>query len=232
MALLDAVIAVGPLPPENAPKERKKRYSEVLSQALAQQVASGQRAAGFTGVRPLPGGPGERAFQGGLGPKKVDVSHADEQPGLKLAVSIKCITTRPYGKDLKNRFHDLCPEGITLHLRFPYAVVCALFCFPNMADEDTSPQRKVSTFQRARKLLATISGCLEYTDPGEKFENVTMVLFRPVMESGKVQRWVKLIDANTNQELSEADYFDMVRAIFNRRNPHASIGEETEEDSA
>lgn len=89
MALLDAVVAAGVLPAGDARKEDKKRYSEVLSQNLAQQVAAGLRSVGFSGVRPVPGGPGERAFQGGLGPKKVDVSYADEQHGLLLAVSIK-----------------------------------------------------------------------------------------------------------------------------------------------
>ncbi|MGC8638844.1 MAG: hypothetical protein ACP5XB_03070 [Isosphaeraceae bacterium] len=175
MGLLDAVVAAGFIG-----EPSKKRYSEVLSQKLAQEVAAGLRGIGFPNVKPLQGGAGEKAFQGGLGPKRVDVSYADERHGLILAVSIKTITSEPFGKNLKNRFYDLCLEGITLHLRFPYSVVCALFCFPNAANEDVTPSRKVSTFERARKLLATISGRQEYTDPGEKFENVTMMLFQPV----------------------------------------------------
>ncbi len=158
--------------------------------------------------------------------KKVDVSYADERNGLKLAVSIKTITSEPYGKNLKNRFYDLCPEGITLHLRFPYSVVCALFCFPKAADEDMTSGRKVSTFQRARKLLSTISGRREYTDPGEKFENVTMMLFQPVTIDTSRPPEVKLYDSMTNRELSEAEYFDMIRQIDNRRNPRAGIGDD------
>jgi hypothetical protein len=89
MSLLDAVIAAGVIPGNDVKKELKKRYSEVLSQRLAQEVAAGLRSIGFDGVKPIPGGPGEKAFQGGLGPKKVDVSYADERNGLKLAVSTK-----------------------------------------------------------------------------------------------------------------------------------------------
>jgi hypothetical protein len=48
----------------------------------------------------LPGGAREKAFQGGLGPKRVDVSYADERHGLILAVSIKTITSEPFGKNL------------------------------------------------------------------------------------------------------------------------------------
>jgi hypothetical protein len=226
MSLLDAVIAAGVIPGNAVEKHLKKRYSEELSRELAQEVAAGLRSIGFKGVKPVPGGPGEGAFQGGLGPKRVDVSCADERHGLKLAVSIKTITSEPYGKNLKNRFYDLCPEGITLHLRFPYSVVCALFCFPMAADIDTTSGRKVSTFQRARKLLSTISGRREYTDPGEKFENVTMMLFQPVTIDASQQPTVQLFDSVTNREMSEADYFDMIRQIYNRRNPHAGIGDD------
>ncbi|QDT53885.1 hypothetical protein Pan44_19110 [Caulifigura coniformis] len=225
MSLLDAVKDAGVLPIE-ALQSEKKRYSERLSAELARQMAAGLRQIGFDGTKPLPGGPGERAFQGGLGPKKVDVSYADEQHGLKLAVSIKTITSPPYGKNLKNRFYDLCPEGITLHLRFPYSVICALFCLPVAANQDTSAGRKVSTFERARKLLSTISGRREYTDPGEKFEDIAMLLFQPLTDDPATQPWVKVVDALTNREMTEAEYFESIRQIYNRRNPHAAIGED------
>lgn len=225
MSLLDAVKDAGTFPVD-AQQHDKKRYSEKLSAELARQVAAGLRDIGFEGTKPLPGGPGERAFQGGLGPKKVDVSYADEQHGLKLAVSIKTITAPPYGKNLKNRFYDLCPEGITLHLRFPYSVICALFCMPLAANEDHNATRKVSTFERARKLLATISGRQEYTDPGEKFENISMLLFQPVTGDAAIVPWVKVIDALTGRELSEAEYFENIRQIYNRRNPHAAVGDD------
>ena len=79
----DAAVSSFQIPPrvkqiiDATDDELKKRYSEVLSQKLAPEVAGGLRSIGFDGVKPVPGGPGKRAFQGGLGPKKVDVSYDD-----------------------------------------------------------------------------------------------------------------------------------------------------------
>ncbi|HEV3258770.1 MAG TPA: hypothetical protein VG013_18005 [Gemmataceae bacterium] len=225
MSLLDAVVAAGPIPAVSGPQSTKKRYSELLSRHLAVELAAGLRTAGFANVKPARGGPGEKAFQGGLGPKKVDVSYADERHGLLLAVSIKTIPSAPFGKNLKNRFSDLCTEAITLHMRFPYSVVCALFAFPATANEDLTPGRTLSTFGRATKLLATISGREEYTDPGEKFENVTMMLFQPVTADGAPLS-LRLLDSVTQREMTEQDYCLMLREIYNQRNPHAVLGEE------
>jgi len=87
----------------------------------------------------------------------------------------------------------------------------------------------VSTFQRARKLLSTISGREEYTDPGEKFENITLMLFQPVIEGGPTP-WVKLIDSVSQQEMTEVDYLQMLRELYNQRNPHDPVGEEDIEE--
>ena len=62
--------------------------------------------------------------------------------GLLLAVSIKTINVQPYGKNLKNRFGDLCTEAITLHMRFPYSVVGALFAMPEDANRDRTALSK------------------------------------------------------------------------------------------
>jgi hypothetical protein len=224
MTLLDAIVESGSPPAADAAQATKKRYSEVLSAKMAVAVSEGLRGAGFPRVNPVPGGPHEKAFQGGLGPKKVDVSYADEQHGLLLAVSIKSINSPLFGKNLKNRFGDLCTEAVTPHMRFPYSVVCGMFLFPAAADEDITPARPVSTFRRATKLFATISGREDHMDPAERFENFTMVLFQPVAP-GAPGPWLKLFDVVTEQQVAEPDYFLTLREIYNRRNPHAAIGE-------
>ena len=223
MSLVDAVRAAGEIPSDDVPQAEKKNYSESLSHYLSSQVADGLRTAGFPNVKPVHGGPGERAFQGGLGPKKVDVSYADERHGLLLAVSVKTINFAPFGKNLKNRFADLCTEAITLHMRFPYSVVCALFAFPIDAHEDVTEQRTASTFYRAMQLFATISGREEYTDPGEKFENISLMLFQP-MRNGGPEPSIKLFNTKDHLEMTEQGYFIMLRNIYNARNPHAVIG--------
>jgi hypothetical protein len=225
MSLLDAVVATGATPPDSAPQAEKKRYSERLSRHLADEVADGLRTVGFVAIKPVRGRPGEKEFQGGLGPKKVDVSYADDRHGLLLAVSIKSINFAPFGKNLKNRFGDLCTEAITLHMRFPYSVICMLFAMPMAADQDVTRGRLVSTFRRACKLFATISGRKQYTDPGEKFENVTMMLFQPLAKNGAPAA-LKLIDAESGRDMTEGAYFRKLLELYNNRNPHAMIGAE------
>lgn len=224
MSLLDAVRMAGHIPPISAPQAEKKGYSERLSRCLAEETAEGLRATGMDRVRPIRGGASEKAFQGGLGSKKVDVSYSDEQHGLHLAVSLKTICFPPWGKNLKNRFSDMCTEAITLHMRFPYSVVCGLFAMPMGADQDVTPARGVSTFRRATRLFATISGRVEYTDPGEKFENMTMLLFQPVQGDGDPS--VTLVDCASGAVVTEEAYFLGLRSIFDRRNPHLSLSEE------
>jgi hypothetical protein len=141
---------------------------------------------------------------------------------LLLAVSIKTISFGPFGKNLKNRFGDLCTEAITLHMRFPYSVVCALFAFPIDADEDNMKQRQLSTFRRACKLFGTISGRGEYTGPGEKFEHVAMLLYRPMGHPDTPN--IRIIDAASGEEISETLYFANLHRLFSERNPHMTIG--------
>lgn len=223
MSLLDAVINTGPPPPEGASQSDKKRYSEILSQNLAIECAGCLRSIGFPNVKPLRDGPGEIKFQGGVQPKKVDVSFSDERNGLMLAVSIKSITTPPFGKNLKNRFGDLFSECVNLHMRFPYSVICSIFAFPRAADEDVTKVRTVSTFRRAVKLLGSISGREEYTGPTEKFENVTLMLFQAPDAEGN-EAWVQLYNADTEQLMTEEEYFSMLLDIYNDRNPNSPIG--------
>lgn len=219
MSLVDAVLHAGEIPSDSFPSDSKKRYSEVLSKFLAEEIADGLRSSGFPTVKPDRDGVGEKAFYGGLGSKKVDVSYSDERHGLMLAVSVKTICAPPFGKNLKNRFGDMCTEAITLHMRFPYSVVCGLFAFPVSADEDISKGRPISTFRRATRLFATISGRREHTDAPEKFENVTMMLFQPA-DGSSTSPWIKLIDSETEVELSEEEYFGRLGKMFSVRNPH------------
>ena len=104
-----------------------------------------------------------------------------------------------------------------------------LFAFPITSNQDITKARKQSTFQRARRLFATVSGRRDYTDPGEKFENVTLLLFEPYAGEGSIPK-IELFDALTNEALTDSDYFLKLKEIFNNRNPHSLIGEEDLED--
>jgi hypothetical protein len=114
-------------------------------------------------------------------------------------------------------------------MRFPYAVVCALFAMPDEADADTTALRRISTFQRARMLLSTINGRAEYSSPGEKFEDVTMMLFNPLrgqQSEPRVRLFAATPGSGVPSEIPEHHYFRHRCDLYNARNPHAQIGVE------
>ena len=99
---------------------------------------------------------------GGLGAKKVDVTWATEEAGLLLAISIKSINFRDsrtgnYQKNLVNRRGDMLMEAVTLHRRFPYAVLAAVVFFDKGAEHDGTGRRK-STFVNAHARLKLFTG--------------------------------------------------------------------------
>ena len=131
--LVQAVQAAGPKPADDAPQKVKNPWVGKISNTLAVAIAAELRHRGMKQARP--GAPGdlglsgaERRLAGGIGAKRVDVSWATEESGLLLACSVKTIMFRDassgaYQKNLTNRRGDLLVEAVTLHRRFPYAVL-------------------------------------------------------------------------------------------------------------
>ena len=262
MALRDAVIRAGVIPADQVEQKTKKRYSEMLSHELAIEVADGLRARGFATMKPMRETikkgkkrgqiqiRKEKEFQGGLGPKRVDVSFSDDRHGLMLAVTIKCLNfpsypkipgsdpaqfdyskTPNFSKNIKNRFGDLTTEAITLHLRFPFAVVGCLYVMPERSMTERGSHMKISTFERASHLYGTITGRRIYGDPAEKFEDVTLLLHGPLKDPNRPEDvWVRLYQAGPGmKEILEPAYFQQILELYNDRNPHAMLGEDADE---
>jgi hypothetical protein len=166
-------------PADDAKSTEKKRYSEQMSQVIAAALAEELRQRGLRGTRP--GGDGEegtsgaeRRMSGGIGAKKVDVTWATEESGLLLAISVKCITgkdlkTGNYQKNLINRRGDMLGEAVTLHRRFPYAVLGGFLFFDKGAAEDNSEQRS-STFLNAHRAFRIFTGRADPAGRDEQYE--------------------------------------------------------------
>lgn len=172
-------------PADDAPQATKKRYSEQMSEVLAQAFAAELRDRGMDTARPAPPGlldqsGAERRLAGGLGAKKVDVSWATEEAGLILAISVKSINFRDkrsntFQKNLTNRRADLLMEATTLHRRFPYAVVAAFFFLDKDAEHDGTSRRN-STFRNAFPRFRLFSGRQDPAGRDEQFERLYFVL--------------------------------------------------------
>lgn len=172
-------------PPEDAAQADKKRYSELVSQAMALAFADELRSRGMSEARPVDpgelGGSGaERRMSGGLGAKKVDVTWATEESGLLLAMSVKSINFRDrrtgnYQKNLINRRGDLLGEAMTLHRRFPYAVVIGVLFLDSGAAADRT-ERRSSTFENAHVRLRLFTDRSDPAGRDEQFEQLYVCL--------------------------------------------------------
>lgn len=222
--LVAAIRSCGSKPDNKAPQATKKNYNEKLSAAVALAVASELRARGMDGARPT--GPGEagasgaeRRLAGGIGAKKVDVTWATEESGLILAVSVKTILfrdgkTRNYQKNLTNRRADLLNEAVTLHRRFPYAVLAALLIFDIGAESDGTERRK-STFLNAGPRLRLFTGRKDPAGRDEQYEKF-YVLLADLNDTLPSIRAFEANDLETEVPLTEA--FDTLVALIGERN--------------
>ncbi len=119
-------------------------------------------------------------MSGGIGAKKVDVTWATEESGLLLAISIKSINFRDrrsgtYQKNLTNRRGDMLFEAVTLHRRFPYAVLAGFFILDHQAKHDQTGRRR-STFENAHHKLRLFTGRNDPSGRDEQFERLYVVL--------------------------------------------------------
>lgn len=172
-------------PDDNAPQAEKKRYSELVSQKVAIAIADELRKRGLQEARPagegeLGGSGAERRMAGGLGAKKVDVTWATEESGLLLGISVKTINfrdkkTQNFQKNLVNRRGDMLMEAVTLHRRFPYAVLAGFFFLDKGAKTDGTTKRR-STLLNAHMRLQLFNGRSDPAGREEQFERFYLLV--------------------------------------------------------
>jgi hypothetical protein len=190
VARIDDLVATGlkslpAKPADTAKQAEKKRYSELASQALALAFAEELRQRGMKNTRPAPAGEldqsgAERRMAGGIGAKKVDVTWTTEESGLLFAISIKTInfsdgSTGNYQKNLTNRRSDMLIEAVTLHRRFPYAVLAGFMFLDKGAELDSTSKRR-STFVNAHNRMKLFTGRPDPAGRDEQFERLYLFL--------------------------------------------------------
>lgn len=202
MARIDDLITVAlralpPKPADDAKQSDKKRYSELISQTVALAFAEELRLRGLQGARPTEPGDedtsgAERRMAGGIGAKRVDVTWATDESGLLLGISIKTINfrdsrTKNFQKNLTNRRGDMLFEAVTLHRRFPYAVLAGFLFLDKAASEDGTDRRS-STFENAHTRLRLFTGREDPAGRDEQYERLYILLVDAAPPfAGKVQ---------------------------------------------
>lgn len=221
----EAVRALPPKPEDAARQADKKAYSETVSRLMALAFAEDLRRRGCAEVRPVaPGTPGdsgaERRMAGGIGAKKVDVTWATEESGLILGVSIKTINfrdakTRNFQKNLTNRRADMLMEAVTLHRRFPYAVLAGFFFFDKEAACDGTDKRR-STLANAHTRLRMFTGRNDPAGRDEQYERLYLLTVDAGAEGGGLTAWEV---GRPDRPVSLADIFAGLTELVAERNP-------------
>lgn len=226
-----ALKALRPKPPESARAPDKKAYSEEVSKVVAQAFAEELRLRGLKEARPAPPGQlgdsgAERRMAGGIGAKKVDVTWATEESGLLFAISIKSINfrdakTKNFQKNLTNRRGDMLIEAVTLHRRFPYAVLAGFFFLDKDAEKDATPvgggkAKRRSTFLNAHTRLRIFTGRDDPAGRDEQYERFYLVLL-DVSPTAVGVRAFEVGEPKTPVPMSEI--FDDLVMLIAERNP-------------
>ncbi|QJR10112.1 hypothetical protein DSM104443_01165 [Usitatibacter rugosus] len=223
--LEEALKTLGPKPPDSAKPAVKKAYSENISRVVSLAVAQELRHRGLEEARPagadeLGDSGAERRMAGGLGAKKVDVTWATAEAGLLLGISIKTInfrdaTTKNFQKNLVNRRGDMLMEAVTLHRRFPYAVLVAFFFLDKDAAKDETPQRR-STFVNAHHRLKLFTGRDDPADRDEQFERFYLLLLGASPTEVSIQA---TLVGKPDEPVDLEDAMDDVLKLVAERNP-------------
>ncbi|MGW4215373.1 hypothetical protein ACWEIJ_45895 [Lentzea sp. NPDC004789] len=222
--VLSALKTLPPKPGDDATQGAKRSYSQQMSAALAAAVAEELRHRGMSSARP--GGPGElgksgaeRRISGGIGAKKVDVTWATEESGLLLGVSIKTInfrdvTSQNFQKNLINRRGDLLVEAVTLHRRFPYAVLAGLLVLDKAAASDSTDKRR-STLANAFPRLRLFTGRSDPAGRDEQFERLYLLL----VDANKFHSSIECYRVdNPSETVPLASVFDDLVSVLIERN--------------
>lgn len=218
-------------PGDSATREAKKSYSESMSACVALAISHALQRRGLDDARPLvadeSGESGaERRMAGAIGAKKVDVTWATDTSGLLLAMSIKTINfidrkSKNFQKNLTNRRGDMLFEAVTLHRRFPYAVLGGLMLFDELAERDGTKGRR-STYDNAHLRLKLFTGRSHPTGHDEQFERLYVGLIR-ASPSGSQARITEVGKPETQLSISDV-LSDLVRVVIERNSDFYDIG--------
>ena len=223
--LTEALRMLPEKPLDGASQSDKKNYSQMVSENIALAFAAELRRRGLGEARPatpgeVAGSGAERRIAGGIGAKKVDVTWTTEESGLLLGVSIKSINFRDlrsknFQKNLTNRRGDMLFEAVTLHRRFPYAVLVGFFFLDSEAARDSTSTRR-STFENAHHRFKLFTGRQGVDRPEEQFERLYLVL----LNANRFQPEARVFEAGEpNKDVNLAAAFDDLVALVAERNP-------------
>jgi hypothetical protein len=139
--------------------------------------------------------------------------------GLYRTLLIKSINfvdrrTGNYQKNLTNRRGDMLFESITLHRRFPYAVLAGFLFLDKGAASDNTPKRR-STFENAHPRLRLFTGRDDPAGRDEQYER----LYISLLDSNPFSPSYQLFAVGQTKPVSLTSAFDDLIELIAERNP-------------
>ena len=180
--------------------------SQVFIEPLHEYCASELRKVGVEGrsFRVLK----EATVFGSHKPKKVDIALIQDINGPQVIIGIRSQMSS-VGKNILTYYEEIIGDCISLHDRFPMAVLCYVYLLPKHSM--LANNKEAIDLERAERLFERISGRSDWREPKDKYEHFAFL--KADFECDPVA----LID--TIPLLRIDGFFDNIAKTYNDRKP-------------
>lgn len=156
---------------------------------------------------------------GGVRPQNFDVGYRPD--GVRFAFDSKTLNDRKsVAKNYQNMINDLATEAMTVHSRFPFAVVGFMVVIPAPCLVEPQNSALIGTLER-------LGGRFGVDEPNQIAEAMTLVVWDPA--TGEVIPDRPASDSGIRLERFSETVERVYRSRYKGLPPHADVGEEAEE---
>lgn len=141
-------------------------------------------------------------------PKDVDVAAIDKVNGPLIIVGIRSQMSS-VGKNILTYYEEIIGDCISLHDRFPMAVICYIYLLPTRPIKPGKGKESID-LDRAEKLFKLITDRGDWRNTKDKYEHFA---FCKVDFTRNPPRLLKTIP-----ELGIGSFFDKIKETYNERN--------------
>jgi len=150
----------------------------------------------------------EATIFGSHKPKNVDVAVIDEINGPFVIVGLRSQMSS-VSKNILTYYEEIIGDCISLHDRFPMAVICYIYLLPNRSIKPSKGHESID-LDRAEKLFKLITDRGDWRNTKDKYEHFAF------LKVDFATNPPELLD--TISELQINSFFDKIKLTYNERN--------------
>jgi hypothetical protein len=151
----------------------------------------------------------EASIFGSHKPKNVDVAVIEKNNGPQIIIGVRSQMSS-VGKNLLTYYEEIIGDCISLHDRFPMAVIGYVYLLPARPIKEGLEKERVDV-DRAERLFARITGRNDWHDTGDKYEHFAL------LKVDFASSPPRLLDSRDPLKID--DFFDKIVATYNERKP-------------